>query len=68
MNRENKIANGKEERLAFDKENEPDVIEWIRTRYAKKIEKLRIDLKDYKDKLVVIHNYDELNNEMMNWY
>ena len=68
LNRENKIANGEEERLAFDKENEPDVIEWIRTRYAKKIEKLRIDLEDYKDKLVVIHNYDELNNEMMNWY
>jgi len=68
LNRENKIANGEEERLAFNIENETDIIEWIRTRYAKKIEKLRIDLKEYKDKLVVIHNYDELNNEMMNWY
>ena len=66
LNRENKINNGDEERLAFDTKGKEDdeVIEWIKTRYAKKIEKLVGELESYNDKLIVIHNYDELNSEI----
>ena len=64
IKREENVKNG-EERLAFDtKMTSDNTIEWIKTRYAKKIEKLKIKLENYKDKLIIIHNYDELNNEI----
>ena len=65
INRENKVNNGEEKRLAFDvSKTDNETIDWIRNRYSKKIEKLKIELENYKNKLIVIHNYDELNEEI----
>ena len=64
IKREEKIKNLEEVRKSFDKENEETLdktIEWIENRYSKKIEKLRLKLKDYKEKLVILNNYNELN-------
>lgn len=61
-NREQRIKLGKETRLFFDtSKTTSDTIDWIQNRYAKKIENLRPILKNYKDKLLVINNFEELD-------
>lgn len=60
--RESKVQNGEEERLYFDlSKSTNDMIEWIKNRYSKKIEKLRPKLNNYVEKLIVINDFDELN-------
>lgn len=62
-NREVRVNNGLEVRIAFDSSKSNDnTIDWIKNRYSKKIEKLRFVLADYYEKLIVIHNYDELDS------
>lgn len=64
-NRERKIKFGEEERLNFDiLKTSNDIINWIENRYSKKIEKLKPDLSKYNNKLVIINNYEELNDIM----
>lgn len=61
-NREEKIKLGVEKRLNFDEsKSTTDTIEWIKNRYSKKIDKLRIILKEYNNKLIIINNYEELD-------
>lgn len=61
-NREENIKLGKEKRLNFDEtKSNYDMVKWIKNRYSKKIDKLRITLDKYKYKLIIINNYDELN-------
>lgn len=63
INRENKIQIGTEERINFDvTKKSKDMKEWLENRYSKKIDKLRPRLDNYKDKLIVINNYEELND------
>ncbi len=65
IQREERIKSNKESRKAFSQKVDisiEDNINWIRNRYSKKIDKLRIVLLDYKDKLLVIKNYDELTD------
>ncbi|MCI9434958.1 MAG: hypothetical protein HFI86_06790 [Bacilli bacterium] len=58
-----KVISGKEKWLNFDKSKKPkESIEWIKNRYSKKIEKLRPILNNYRDKLIIINNYEELND------
>lgn len=62
--REEKINKSEELRKSFDERiTQPleKTIEWIKNRYSKKIEKIRIKLKNYEKKLIVIANYEELN-------
>lgn len=62
-NREVKIKSGEEERLNFDtSKTSNDIIDWIENRYSKKIEKLRSNLNKYNNKLVIINDYEELND------
>lgn len=62
-NREEKVKSGEEKRLNFDEtKSNNDTIEWIKNKYSKKIEKLRITLKDYNGKLIIINNYEELSD------
>lgn len=64
-NRENKIKLGEEKRLHFDTaKTSNDTIDWIKNRYSKKIEKLKPNLSKYKNKLIIINNYEELNDIM----
>lgn len=64
-NRERKIKLGKEKRLNFDESKTiKDMTEWIKNRYSRKIEKLKPILNNYKDKLIVINNYEELNDSI----
>lgn len=61
--REEKLKLGQEKRLNFDEsKTKSDTIEWIKNRYSKKIDNLRPILNNYKDKLIIINNYDELND------
>lgn len=62
-NRENKIKSGEEKRLNFNtSKNSNDIIDWIEKRYSKKVEKLRPNLNKYNNKLIIINNYEELND------
>ncbi len=62
-NREDKIQSGMEERINFDTaKRSEDMREWLENRYSKKIDKLRPRLGNYKDKLIVINNHEELNS------
>lgn len=65
LNRSNNIKDGLERRINFSKEGEIDndtTIEWIKNRYSKKIEKLKMVLPFFVDKLIVINNYEELDD------
>ena len=65
LQREERINNKQEQRIAFEVEVPVDIsLEWIKNRYSKKIENLKPILNEYSDKLIVIHNYEELNNEI----
>ncbi len=62
-NRESKIKSGEEERLNFDNsKTSSDITDWIENRYSRKIEKLKPNLNKYNNKLVIINNYEELND------
>ncbi len=62
-NRDRKVKLGEEERLNSDSSKEKeDIIEWIKNKYSKKIDKLKPILNKYKDKLIIINNYEELND------
>lgn len=62
-NRENRIISGEEKRLNCDVTKiSNDITEWVKNRYSKKIEKLRPVFSLYKDKLIIINNYEELND------
>lgn len=62
IERENKIILNVEKRKKFDcNKTTGNMINWIKDRYAKKIELLRPKLIKYNNKLVIINNYDELN-------
>lgn len=63
-NRELKITNKQETRKSFNEEKKKsneETVNWIKNRYARKVDYLRIKLLDYKDKLVIINNYNELD-------
>ena len=61
--REARVSSGEEVRINFDSTKSHDeMTSWIENRYSKKIEKLRPVLKNYKEKLIVINDYDELND------
>lgn len=67
QNRASKIAIGEEERLNCDSSKDMDsFVDWVTNRYSKKIERLRPILDDYKDKLIVINDYEELNRLIEN--
>lgn len=62
-NRENNVQSGKEQRLNFNtSKTQSDTINWIESRYSKKIEKLKPILTLYEYKLIMISNYKELTN------
>lgn len=66
-NRENKVKLNKEKRINFDtSKTTNDTIDWIKNKYSIKVEKLKSLLKDYNDKLIVINNYEELDNLIKN--
>ncbi len=44
-----------------------NIQDWIENRYSKKIEKLRPKLINYKDKLIIVHNYKELDKLIENF-
>jgi len=61
--REERVAQHLEERIHFEeteKQSFEETIQWIKNIYAKKIDSLRLTLKEYTEKLLVIHNYEEL--------
>lgn len=61
--RAERIKFGKEKRLNCNEDKiTMDAVDWIKNRYAIKIEKLRPILPMYKDKLIIINSYNELNN------
>lgn len=63
--RSENIKKGIEKRINFDNEvytSEEETIEWIKDRFTKKVFKLKNVLPNYVDKLIVINNYEELNN------
>ena len=63
--REEKLSSGLESRIGYNGKADIDAFpDWLKNRYAKKIERLKPILENYKDKLIVIHNYDELNMEI----
>lgn len=65
IQREEKIIKSIEARKSFNQQvniSLEENINWIKNRYSKKIDKLRITLKDYEDKLIVVHNYEELDD------
>lgn len=60
--REDNIRKGLENRINFDESKSmDDTVSWIKNRYSKKIEKLRLILPTYEDKLIVVNNYCELD-------
>ena len=61
--RQQNIENGIEKRINFVKEDKPmeETINWIKNRYSKKIDALRLQLKDYDDKLIIINDYEDLD-------
>lgn len=61
LDRQQKVKSGKEKRVGLNLDlNIDNTTEWIKTRYANKIVNLRPKLQQYKDKLIVIQNFDEL--------
>lgn len=63
QHRENKIKLGQEERLNFDNsKTSHDIINWIENRYARKIKRLKPKLNKYTNKLIIINNYEELDD------
>lgn len=61
--REERVKQQKEERIHFEvaeKQSIQENIQWITEVYAKKIDSLRVTLKEYENKLLVVHNYAEL--------
>jgi len=62
-NREKKIQSRQEERLNFDtSKTSQDIVDWIENRYSKKIETLKLKLNEYSNKLIIINNYEELDD------
>ena len=66
--REIKVKRKLEQRKNFDnKKTIKNIQDWIENRYSKKIEKLRPKLINYKDKLIIVHNYKELDKLIENF-
>lgn len=63
--REERIALGMEERMNCDsKESAKEFAFWLKNRYVKKIEKLKPMLDQYKEKIMIINHYEELDELM----
>ena len=61
LSRAERIKSGEEKRIGFDLDlNMDSTTKWIRTRYANKIIGLRKKLEKYKHKLILVSDFNEL--------
>lgn len=64
ISREQRIKNNIEKRKNFEVEksiSNEETIDWIKNRYSKKIDKLKLILKDYENKLIIVKDYKEVD-------